>query len=188
MPHGLKPLTFLLVVFLVACAPILPSSQVNTQPVNTPQVIVKTVPRPVDGCGNLAEEYATFNQRSEDIRREQVKAIIKRLREYQDECDTLRLALFHSAPGKLRQTDATILDLLDQLDTHSERLGQNDQGLILLIKNELKHRAITNKKLQRSQLKLAAERKEKSQLFQRIAELELQLKGLKSLEENIAPE
>ena len=134
------------------------------------------------------QDYADFNRLNNAAKRENIKLIKQYINEQGGECDKLRLALLHSTPGTLRQTDETIMDLLDTIKVDSDQLGGNDRALILLMRNEINQRGVVAKKITKRAEAYAEIQAENRQLLQRLAELQTQLDSLKNLEENIAPE
>ncbi len=189
MPLRLKLTLPASLLLLSACMPI---ETIREVPAATQapkeRVVIREVVKPEEGCGSLLSEYAEFTRYSDDTKRQEIRTIKNRIKANDDACDSLRLALFHSAPGKLRQTDDTINELLDSVKNNHAALGSNDHALIGLLKNEMQHRSVVEKKVGRHNSLLDQERAENRQLLQRLAELQLQLDQLKSLESNIDPE
>lgn len=189
MPQWLKFTSISSLVLMAGCMPIETIREIPaavTQP--TERVIIREVSKPLEGCGSLLTEYSDFSRLSDDSKRQEVRTLKDQIKAEKDGCDRLRLALYHSAPGKLRQTDETILELLESVaDNHTE-LGSNDHAVIALIRNEMQQRSIIEKKVSRHNQLLDQERAENRQLLQRLAELQLQLDQLKDLETNIDPE
>jgi len=190
MPNRLKLLLVVWVTLSASCAtqndlPLVSTPHVEPAP---PQVIVKTVPQPIVGCGAIMEDYADFNTLNDAAKRKRIKSIKQNISEVGGECEKLKLALFHSTPGKLRQTDETIAELLEKLNLESDHLGDQDRALILLMRNEINQRGLVSKKIDRRTETITALQTENRQLLQRLAELQAQLDNLKNLEQNIAPE
>ncbi len=189
MPPWLKFTVPTSLLLMCACMPI---ERIREVPAAVAQpkerVIIHEVTKPLEGCGRLLTEYADFTRYSDNTKREEIRALKKRIKTDNDACDTLRLALYHSAPGKLRQTDDTIYELLDNVANNTSALGSNDHALITLLRNEMQQRSIVEKKVGRHNQQLDQVRAENRQLLQRLAELQLQLDQLKSLETNIDPE
>lgn len=188
MPNRLNITPVILLMLLASCSTKLPLMSIpHTEP-EPPRVIVKTVPQPIIGCNDILRDYGDFNKLNEAAKRENIKLIKQYINEQGGECDKLRLALLHSTPGKLRQTDTTIIEILDSLNLDSEALSENDRALVLLMRNEINQRGVLAKRVDRRADAYAEVQAENRQLLQRLAELQLQLNSLKNLEENIAPE
>ncbi len=190
MPNRLKLLPAIWLTLLASCAasnnlPLISTPHVEPEPA---RVIVKTVPQPISGCGAIMQEYADFNRLNDTTKRKNIKRIKQDIKELGSECDTLRLALLHSTPGKLRQTDETIIELLEKLNLESDHFSAADRAVVLLMRNEINKRALVAKKIDRRTRTITELQTENGQLLQRLAELQAQLDNLKNLEENIAPE
>ena len=191
MPQRLELTLPASLLLLSACMPIetireVPAAVVTQAPKE--RVVIREVIKPQEGCGSLLSEYAEFTRYSDDIKRQEIRIVKNRIKSHEDACDSLRLALFHSAPGKLRQTDETINELLDSVKDKQSVLGSDNHALVTLLKNEMSQRSVVEKKVGRHNSLLDQERAENRQLLQRLAELQLQLDQLKSLESNIDPE
>lgn len=190
MPRRLELLLPASLLLLSACMPIETIREIPAAVTQVPKerVVIREVVKPQEGCGSLLSEYAEFTRYSDDTKRQEIRTVKNRIKTDNDGCDSLRLALYHSAPGKLRQTDDTINELLDSVKDNQTALGSEDHALIALLKNEMSQRSVVEKKVGRHNSLLDQERAENRQLLQRLAELQLQLDQLKSLESNIDPE
>lgn len=189
MPQWLKFTSVSSLLLTAACMPIETIREVPAAVIQpTERVIIREVSKPLEGCGSMLAAYVEYSRLSDDSKRQEVRNLKNRIKTEKDACDRLRLALYHSAPGKLRQTDETILELFDSVADNHTQLGSNDHALIALIRNEMQQRSIIEKKISRHNQRLDQERADNRQLLQRLAELQLQLDQLKDLETNIDPE